>query len=224
MTVLSTHAPLTKRKKSSCGRTDRSIPVVSKPGTRGGAAFCADADTMAIAAIHTMVNARADFIRPQLGRVASMRRGSSRQTLPASRFDSQTEPRPTRTASPPLPKNCWTTVLVAMSMRDRGNSNEVTQTDPSPTAISPPPPGTPTSIVATTLLVFGSMRDTLPSPWFSVHTAPPPAAMKRGDLPTGIVSTTRLVRGSTRATVLCSVLVTQTASSPKARPYDPDAT
>ena len=84
-------------------------------------------------------------------------------------------------------------MLVAGSMRDSGNSNDVTHTDPSPTAISPPPPGTPTSIVATTLLVFGSMRDTLPSPWLSVHTAPAPTAMKRGALPTGIVSTTRLV-------------------------------
>ena len=49
-------------------------------------------------------------------------------------------------------------------MRESGNSNAVTHTEPSPTAMSPPPPGTPTSIVATTLLVFGSMRETLPSP------------------------------------------------------------
>src|SRR5689334_1863517 len=109
-------------------------------------------------------------------------------------------------------------------MRDSGNSNDVTHTDPSPAAISPPGPGTPTSIVATTLFVFGSMRETLPSPWFSTQTASRPAAMKRGDLPTVIVSATRFVCGSTRATVPCSVLVTQTASSPNANPYDPLAT
>src|SRR6266852_3246554 len=118
---------------------------------------------------------------PHSGSVASTRRGSRRHTLPASRFDSHTDPSPTRTASPPLPANCCATVLVAGSMRESGNSNAVTQTDPSPTAISPPGPGTPTSIVATTLFVFGSMRDTLPSPWFNVHTAPAPVAMKRGD-------------------------------------------
>src|SRR5437868_4508888 len=106
-------------------------------------------------------------------------------------------------------------------MRDSGNSNAVTHTDPSPTAMSPPPPGTPTSIVAATLFVFGSIRDTLPSPWFSVHTAPAPVAMKRGDLPTGMVSAIRLVFGSTRVTVLASVLVTHTAPSPNASPYEP---
>ena len=90
--------------------------------------------------------------------------------------------------------------------------------------MSPPPPGTPTSIVAVTLFVFVSMRDTLPSPWLSVHTLPAPAATKRGDLPTGIVSTIRFVCGSTRVTTLLSVLVAQIASSPNARPYDPAAT
>jgi hypothetical protein len=39
----------------------------------------------------------------QSGSVASTRLGSIRQTLPASRFESHTDPRPTRTASPPLP-------------------------------------------------------------------------------------------------------------------------
>src|SRR6185295_19957467 len=109
-----------------------------------------------------------------------------RQTVPASRFDNQTDPSPTRTASPPFPVNCWTTVFVDGSIRDNGYSNAVTQTDPSPTAMSPPGPGTPTSIVATTLLVAGSILETLPSPWLSVQTAPPPAAMKRGVLPTAI--------------------------------------
>ena len=54
--------------------------------------------------------------------------------------------------------------VVDGSMRDSGYSNAVTHTDPSPTAMSPPGPGTPTSIVATTLLVAGSMRETIPSP------------------------------------------------------------
>src|SRR5262245_51835763 len=111
-----------------------------------------------------------------------------------------------------------------MSMRERGNSKAVTHTEPSPTEISPPPPGTPTSIVATTLLVFASMRETLPSPWFSDHTAPAPAAMNRGLGPTLIVSTTRLVFGSTRVTRSLSVLVTHTAFSPNVNPYDPAAT
>src|SRR3954469_526814 len=148
------------------------------------------------------------------GSVARTRRGSMRQTFPASRFESHTEPRPTRTASPPLPVNCWTTVLVDGSIRDSGYSKDVTHTEPSPTAISPPGPGTPTSIVAATLLVLGSMRETLPSPWFSTQIAAGPAAIKRGDLPTVMVSATRLVFGSTRATVPCSVLVTHTAPSP----------
>jgi hypothetical protein len=39
-----------------------------------------------------------------------------------------------------------------------GCSNEVTQTEPSPTEISPPGPGMLASIVATTLLVFASTR------------------------------------------------------------------
>src|SRR5262245_35967505 len=153
-----------------------------------------------------------------------MRFGSRRHTLPARRFDSHTHPNPTRTASPPSPKNCWTTVLLAGSMRESGYSNAVTHTEPSPAEISPPPPGTPTSMVATTLFVFGSIRDTDPSPWFNVHTAPRPAVMKRGALPTGIVSTIRLVCGSTRVTLSWAVLVTQTPPSPKAMPYDPDGT
>jgi hypothetical protein len=53
----------------------------------------------------------------QSGRVASMRRGSMRHTFPARRFESHTEPRPTRIASPPGPKNCCATWLVAGSTR-----------------------------------------------------------------------------------------------------------
>jgi hypothetical protein len=54
--------------------------------------------------------------------------------------------------------------LVAGSIFDSGLPMAVTQTAPSPTAISPPAPGTPTSMVADTLLVAGSTRVTLPSP------------------------------------------------------------
>src|ERR1035441_7238496 len=95
--------------------------------------------------------------------VAAIRLGSIRHTVPASKFDSHTEPRPTRSASPPLPTNCCTTLLVAGSIREIGNPNDVTQTDPSPAAMSPPSPGTPTSMVATTLLVLASILVTDPS-------------------------------------------------------------
>jgi hypothetical protein len=50
----------------------------------------------------------------------------------------------------------------------------VTQTPPSPTAMSSGCP--PTSIVATTLPVSGSMRETVPSRPFATHTEPAPAA------------------------------------------------
>ena len=91
-----------------------------------------------------------------------MRRGSNRHTVPARIFESHTEPRPTRIASPPSPANCCTTFPNAGSIREIGNSNDVTHTEPSPKAISPPGPGTPTSMVSTTLFVFGSTFDTSP--------------------------------------------------------------
>src|SRR5262245_47938541 len=98
-----------------------------------------------------------------LATVASIRRGSRRHMLPARRFDSQMEPRPARIASPPSPLNCCRTLSVLGSTRVIGNSNVVTHTDPSPYEISPPPPGTPSSMVATTLLVFTSTFERLPS-------------------------------------------------------------
>jgi len=59
-------------------------------------------------------------------------------------------------------------------MREIGNSKDVTHTDPSPTSMSPPFPGTPTSIVAATLFVFGSIRalllhDRLSNTHLAVH-------------------------------------------------------
>ena len=80
-------------------------------------------------------------------------------------------------------------MFVLGSMRDIGNSKDVTHTEPSPAAISPPAPGTPTSMVATTSFVFGSIRETLPSPWLRVHTPPSPTARNRGAGPTGMVAT-----------------------------------
>ena len=71
----------------------------------------------------------------------------------------------------------------------------VTQTSPAATTI---PNGLlPTSIVLTTLLVAGSMRETVPSPAFATHTAPAPTATPSGsladvDLPRGCV---RMCRG-----------------------------
>ena len=94
--------------------------------------------------------------------VATMRRGSNRHTVPARIFESHTEPSPTRIASPPSPANCCTTFSKPGSIREIGNSKDVTHTEPSPKAISPPEPGTPTSMVATTLFVFGSTFDTSP--------------------------------------------------------------
>ena len=61
-------------------------------------------------------------------------------------------------------------------MRVIGYSNEVTQTEPSPTAISPPGPGMPASIVATTLFVFTSTREIGPA---LVHDSPELARLAR---------------------------------------------
>src|SRR6185295_18691013 len=116
------------------------------------------------------------------------------------------------------PTNCCATLLVDGSIRVIGNLKSVTQTEPSPAAISPPGPTRPALIVATTLLVFGSMREIVPSPWLSVHTPPSPTVRNRGPLPTGIVSTARLVAGSMRVTRFFSVLVTHSAPSPNATP------
>src|SRR5579864_6828165 len=101
-------------------------------------------------------------------------------------------------------------------MREIGNSYDVTQIEPSPAAISPPLPGTPTSIVAVTLLVFGSIRDTLPSPWQSTQTEPSPVVKNRGFALTSIRAITKLVSGSTRSNLFSSVQVTHSAPSPNA--------
>lgn len=73
--------------------------------------------------------------------------------------------------------------------------NDVTHTEPSPTEISPPSPGMPHWIVATTLLLLASMRETLPSPWLIVQTDPSPVVRNRGFGPTSIDASMTLVRG-----------------------------
>jgi hypothetical protein len=88
----------------------------------------------------------------------------------------------------------------------------LTKTWPAPTATSSGP--APTGIVATTSSVFGSIRDTVPSPLLATQTAPAPTATPMGDLPTAIVFWTDPVRGSMRTSELSSASVTQTAPAP----------
>src|SRR3984893_12894158 len=83
-----------------------------------------------------------------------------------------------------------------------------------PNAISPPLPGTPTSIDATNFAVFVSTLDTVPSPWFKVQIAPAPKVRKRGCGPTAMESVTLFVFTSTRVSRFFSGVVTQMAPSP----------
>ena len=48
----------------------------------------------------------------------------------------------------------------------------------------------PTRMVATTLFVAGSIRETVPSPELATHTDPAPTATCSGTAPTVIVATT----------------------------------
>jgi hypothetical protein len=75
----------------------------------------------------------------------------------------------------------------------------------------------PTGIVCTTVLVTGSIRETVLSRLLATQTAPFPVVIPLGLLPTLIVWATILFRGSIRDTVSSSALVTQTAPSPTAR-------
>ena len=52
------------------------------------------------------------------------------------------------------------------------------------------------SMVFTTLFFFGSMTDTVPSPWFAAHTSPTATATPSGRRPTSMVFTTAFVAGS----------------------------
>src|SRR5262245_30697667 len=76
-------------------------------------------------------------------------------------------------------------------------------------------------MVATTLCVFESIRETVPSFWFSVQMALSPAARNRGAGPVAMVSTTEFELGSMHVRRFFSVLVTQTRSSEKITPNDP---
>ncbi len=76
--------------------------------------------------------------------------------------------------------------------------------------------GGATLIVAMTLLVAGSMRDTLGPPAFATQTALGDTAIPCGCGPTGITAVTVFVCGSMRATVLSGTREIQTAPSPAA--------
>ena len=56
------------------------------------------------------------------------------------------------------------------------------------------------------------------------QTAPSPTARNRGVGPTGMVCSTTFVKALTRVRTFFSLLVTHTASSPKAMPNEPGAT
>jgi hypothetical protein len=114
--------------------------------------------------------------------------GLNRHKFCSRRFESHTEPCPTRTESPPAPNHCLITWFEAGSISDSGIWNTVAHTCPSPNAISPPLPGTPTVMLAISLALLASTRETVPSPWFSVHTEPTPTVRKRGCGPTSMVS------------------------------------
>src|ERR1044071_5816373 len=55
--VLSAHVPLTKRKKSSCGRTERSMPETSMPSNRPLEGDCAES----VNVVRNIVTATAIF-------------------------------------------------------------------------------------------------------------------------------------------------------------------
>src|SRR5262249_36057414 len=75
----------------------------------------------------------------------------------------------------PLPfggPNRATTLSDAGSMTERAVALALTHTRDAATTMSPPVPGTPAEIVATSPFVSGLTRLTVPSPWLSVQTPP----------------------------------------------------
>src|SRR5262245_9577426 len=66
--VASSHLPLTKRKKSSWGRTDRSMPARSMPNDGSLGAVCADSDSTAASVTNAMRKGSRGFIRPHLSK------------------------------------------------------------------------------------------------------------------------------------------------------------
>jgi hypothetical protein len=73
-------------------------------------------------------------------------------------------------------------------------------------------------MVATTLFVRGSMRETVPSPLFATQTLPAPYAIPTGARPTVMAVATGPVSQAMRETVSLAVLVTHTAPPPTATP------
>ena len=68
----------------------------------------------------------------------------------------------------------------------------------------------PTGNVAMTWPVRGSMRDTVPSSWFTTQIDPAPTATAIGPWPTRILRAILLLSGSISRTVFSMVSVTQT--------------
>src|SRR5258705_398757 len=140
-----------------------------------------------------------------------------RQMFAASRFDSQTNPRPTRTASPPLPWNCCTTVLVDGSKRASVPfASVISHTLPAPVAMDPSVLPMVVLIVAVTVPVCKSTRlidgGVVASPQFGTHRLPKPAARpEQGRLPTATVAATAPVFGSSLETLSFGLFDTQTA-------------
>src|SRR5580698_3862447 len=126
--------------------------------------------------------------------------------------------------SPPFPTHCAVTRFVPASIRVIGNPSSVAHTAPAPYAISPPCPASPASIVAVTCPLLMDTRDTVPSPWFSVHTDPAPTVKNRGPFPTFVSDTTLFVTASTRVNKSFPVDVTHTDPPPNAAAYDAAAT
>ena len=72
-------------------------------------------------------------------------------------------------------------------------------------------------MVSTTLLVAGSIFDTVALPAFAAHNEPLAYAISSGSPPTVMVATTLLVAGSIRRTVpICERLATQALPAPNA--------
>src|SRR3954452_24945615 len=101
-------------------------------------------------------------------------------------------------------------------MRVIGKPVMLTHNDPSPNVIAPPTAGAPSSMLFVTLLVFGSMRSTLPSLPHSTHTEPSPNASAVGPGDTSIDLSTKFVCGSTRRTRSSEGHVSHSAVSPNA--------
>ena len=98
--------------------------------------------------------------------------------------------------------------LLPQTMLDPYDGCTITQTPPSPAAMSV---GLgPTLIVATTLPRFGSIRDTVPASRFAVQTLLPSVATATGLCPTLTLPTTRFVFGSILTKKLSRLSTTQT--------------